>query len=168
MVRSGLRRMLHAQVWSDYYRFPINLHWYLQFIYWKMEFWCCPGVGHLHPILKPHRGVFVCTPSPTVGHLQLFQNKMTNAREMPGGMGTLGIDWAINNANLILIPSRALCTERRHRSYNEIFPNHFACNTLIVVYFTRFFIFWERMNFDLLSTCNEKSVCIKPHRRPKL
>ena len=30
-------------------------------MYWKMKFWCCPGVGHL----------------------QLFQNKMTNARQMP-------------------------------------------------------------------------------------
>ena len=30
--------------------------------------------------------------SPTVGHWQLFQNKMTNAQQMPGGMGMLGID----------------------------------------------------------------------------
>ena len=49
--------MLQARVYSDYYRFPINLHWYLQFIYWKMKFWCCPGVGHLYPILRPHRGM---------------------------------------------------------------------------------------------------------------
>ena len=31
-------------------------------------------VGHLHSIFKPD-----------VGHLQLFQNKMTNARQMPEG-----------------------------------------------------------------------------------
>ena len=64
------------RVWSDNYRFPINLHWYLQFIYWKMKFWCFPGFGVLDPILKPHGGAFF---------LQLFQNKMTNTRQMPGG-----------------------------------------------------------------------------------
>ena len=53
--------------------------WYLQLIYWKIQFWCCPGVGHLHPIFKPQRGVFVRTPGPIVWHLQLFQNKMTNS-----------------------------------------------------------------------------------------
>ena len=52
--------------------------WFLQLIYWKIQFWCCPGVGHLHPIFKPHRGVFVWTPGPTMGHLQLsFQKQMT-------------------------------------------------------------------------------------------
>ena len=55
--------------------------WYLQLIYWKIQFWCCPGVGNLHPIFKPHLGIFVWTQGPTLGHLQLsFQNKMTNAR----------------------------------------------------------------------------------------
>ena len=52
--------------------------WFLQLIYWKIQFWCCPGVGHLHPIFKQHRGVFVWTPGPTMGHLQLsFQKQMT-------------------------------------------------------------------------------------------
>ena len=77
-----MRRVLHARVYSDYYRFPINLHWHLQFIYWKMKFWCCPGVGHWHPILKPERGAFAAFPK---------QNDKcpTNAG---GRMGTLGID----------------------------------------------------------------------------
>ena len=77
-ARSDLRRVLNARVWSDYYRFPIKLHWYLQFIYCEMKFWCCPGVRHLHPILKPHRGIFVRTPGPTVEHLQLFPKKNQN------------------------------------------------------------------------------------------
>ena len=55
--------------------------------YWKIQFRCCPGVGHLHGIFKPHRGVFVqvWTPRPTVGHLQLFQKKMINTRQLPEG-----------------------------------------------------------------------------------
>ena len=62
----------------------------------KIQFWSCPGAGHLHPIFKPHRGDFVWMPGPTVGHLQLFQNKMKNARQMPKrGMGRLGVDWQI-------------------------------------------------------------------------
>ena len=42
-------------------------------------------VGHLHPIIKPHRGAFVAFPK---------QNDKcpTNTRR---GMCTLGIDWAI-------------------------------------------------------------------------
>ena len=40
----------------------------------------CPGVEHLHPIFKPHREIFVRTPGPIMGHLQLsFQNKMTKS-----------------------------------------------------------------------------------------
>ena len=52
----------------------------MSLIYRKIQIWCCPGVGHLHPFFKPHCGVFVWTPGPTGWHLQLFQNKMTNAR----------------------------------------------------------------------------------------
>ena len=47
-------------------------------------------MGHLHPIFKPYRGVFIWMPVPTVEHLQLFQNKMTNAlgeRVVGVGMG---------------------------------------------------------------------------------
>ena len=36
-----------------------------------MQFWCCPGVGHLHPIFKPRRGAFAAL---------IFQHKMTDAR----------------------------------------------------------------------------------------
>ena len=39
-----------------------------------------------------------------MGHLQLFQNKMTNVRQMPGGggagMGMFGIDRAIKNKDV--------------------------------------------------------------------
>ena len=38
--------------------------WYLQLIYWKKQFWCCPRVGQLHPIFKPHHGVFVWMSGP--------------------------------------------------------------------------------------------------------
>ena len=41
----------------------------------------------------------ICSPffSPIVGHLQLFENKMTNTRQMPrgeGGRGGGGKEWA--------------------------------------------------------------------------
>ena len=51
-------------------------------------------VGHLNPFLSPTLGFSLHEqPNATVGHLQLFQNKMTNTRQMPGGViGTLGID----------------------------------------------------------------------------
>ena len=50
--------------------------WYLQLTYWKYSFGVVPEWG-------------ICTPflSPTVGHLQLFQNKVTNTQQMPGGEG---------------------------------------------------------------------------------
>ena len=49
-------------------------------INWKYNFGVVPGW-------------VICTPflSPIAGHLQLFQNKMTNTRKMPGGGGE---DWA--------------------------------------------------------------------------
>ena len=62
-----------------------------------MKFWYCPGVGIYTLFLNLCVGFLNEPPSPTLGHLQLFQTKMTNARQMPewAGMGTLGIDWAI-------------------------------------------------------------------------
>ena len=54
----------------------------------EIQFWCCPGVGKLYPIFKPHRGAFAASPK---------QNDKypTNARgRVGGGMGMLGIDWA--------------------------------------------------------------------------
>jgi len=51
-----------------------------------------PG-GGFSPYFKPHRGFFLSTPDPTVGHLQLFQKN----DQCPGEMGTLGIDWAVKN-----------------------------------------------------------------------
>ena len=57
-------------------------------INWKYNFGIFPGWG-------------ICTPflSPIVGHLQLFQNKMTNTRQMPGGQGD-GHAWNIENVIL--------------------------------------------------------------------
>ena len=53
-------------------------------------------------ILRLSRGCPYCDildepPGLTVAHFQLFHQKikMTTAQQMPGGMGTLGIDWAI-------------------------------------------------------------------------
>ena len=48
----------------------------------------------------PPVGVLYEPPGPTVGLLKPFQKKMTNARQMPGGMGTLRIDWAIKGATV--------------------------------------------------------------------
>ena len=45
----------------------------MQLIYWKIQFWSCPGWGI--------RTLFL---SPTVGYVRLFQNKMANARRIPG------------------------------------------------------------------------------------
>ena len=76
--------------------------WHLQLIYWKMQCCCCPEVGHLHAYLfKPHCGVFVWTAQHSLRHLQLPPHQkndkcLTNAQGVGGGgMGMLGIDWAI-------------------------------------------------------------------------
>ena len=46
---------------------------------------------HLHTVLNPTVALFYKSPSPNMGNLVHFQNKMTNAQ---GGMATLGIDLA--------------------------------------------------------------------------
>ena len=70
---NDLRRVLHVSS-SDYLRFPINtvfcaFYWKLVTLlftfYWKL---LSQTLGFLHEY-----------PAPTVGDLQLFQNKMTNA-----------------------------------------------------------------------------------------
>ena len=73
----------HARVWSDYYRFPINMVFAAYLL--KNAIFVLSRVGHLHPIIKPHRGAFVAFPK---------QNDKcpTKARR---GMCTLGIGWAI-------------------------------------------------------------------------
>ena len=55
----------------------------------EIQFWCCPGVGKLYLIFKPHRGAFAPSRSPK-------QNDKypTNARGRGGGVGMLGIDGA--------------------------------------------------------------------------
>ena len=45
----------------------------------------------MHTVLNPTVGLLYEPPGPNVGHLQLFQNKVTNA--WGGGMGMLGIDF---------------------------------------------------------------------------
>ena len=56
--------------------------------FWKTsgKFWCCPGVGHLCPIFKPHRGAFAAFPK---------QNDKYPIN-MQEGKAMLGIDRAIN------------------------------------------------------------------------
>ena len=44
-----------------------------------MQFWSCPGVGHLHPILSPTIG-FCMKAQPHRGAFAAFPKKMTNAR----------------------------------------------------------------------------------------
>ena len=50
----------------------------------EMHIWCCPGVGHLYPIFKPHREAFAVFPN---------QNDKypTNAQKGGGGGGGMGI-----------------------------------------------------------------------------
>ena len=48
--------------------------------------WCCPGVGHLHPILISTVG-FCINAKPHQRAFTAFQNKMTNAQQMSGGIG---------------------------------------------------------------------------------
>ena len=59
--------------------------------------------------------LFIIWRCPGVENLQLFQNKMTNAQQMPGGgecgMGTLGIDSAI------MKKKKAVPDEIRFRSF---------------------------------------------------
>ena len=66
-ARSDLRRVPHSLVWSDYYRFPINMVFAAYLL--ETAILVLSRVGHLHPIFNPHRGVLVWTPGPTVGHL---------------------------------------------------------------------------------------------------
>ena len=60
-------------------------------MYWKMQFCCSPRVWHLHAFLKPHRGFLYEPPSLKGGQRfqQLYQRKMTNARQMGGGWARL-------------------------------------------------------------------------------
>ena len=77
-----LRKVPHA-FWSNYYRFSIRMVFAAYLL--EMHIWCCPGVGHLYPIFKPHREAFAAFPK--------GQNP-TNARKGGGGdweMGMLGI-----------------------------------------------------------------------------
>ena len=49
----------------------------------EIQFWCCPGVGHLYSIFKPHCGEFAAFPKQD-------DKYSTNARGGGGGGG----DWA--------------------------------------------------------------------------
>ena len=46
----------------------------------EIQFWCCPGVGNLYPIFKPHRVA-----------LAAFPKQNDKYRQMPGGEGG---EWA--------------------------------------------------------------------------
>ena len=61
-VRSYLCRVPHARVWSDYYRFPINIVLVSAAYLLENAILVLSRVGHLHPILKPHRGAFAAFP----------------------------------------------------------------------------------------------------------
>ena len=67
VARSDLHKVPHALVWSDYYRFPINMVFAAYLL--ETAILVLSRVGHLHPIFKPRRGVLVWTPGPTVEHL---------------------------------------------------------------------------------------------------
>ena len=54
-----LRKVPHA-FWSNYYRFSIRMVFAAYLL--EMHIWCCPGVGHLYPIFKPHREAFAAFP----------------------------------------------------------------------------------------------------------
>ena len=72
--------------WSDFYRFPINM------------------AVSAYLLENAILGFLYELPGPTVGQLQLSPPKknMTIARQMPGGMRTLGIDRATINIIFIM------------------------------------------------------------------
>ena len=51
----------------------------------EIQFWCCPGVGHLNPISKPHRGAFAA-----------FAKQSDKYPTNAWGRGGNGIDCTIN------------------------------------------------------------------------
>ena len=64
-------------------------------INWKYNFGVVPGWG-------------ICTPFLTriVGHLQLFQNKMTNTRQMPGGGGWARLELTEPLIENVILPGK--------------------------------------------------------------
>ena len=82
IITSGLERFMKgaSRVLIRLLQVPLRRH--LQLIYRKMQFWCYPGVDHLDTFQVPPWGI--------------CKNNKTNVRQMPGGMRTLKIVWAIN------------------------------------------------------------------------
>ena len=60
MARVDLRKVPHA-FWSNYYRFSIPMVFAGYLL--EMHICCCPGMGHLYPIFKPHREAFAAFPN---------------------------------------------------------------------------------------------------------
>ena len=74
---------------------------YYEILYIEKRFWKCHTPGLRFSYILPTAGT----------------DKMTNARQMPGGMGTHGIDWAISLLNTIAAIN--------HQSVLRIkFPDH--------------------------------------------
>ena len=70
----------------------------------------------MHPFLNPNLRFLYEQLGATVGQLQLFQNKMTNTRQMPGeNIGTLGIDRAIS-----WIMSLRICIQEKSSAFDKI------------------------------------------------
>ena len=70
-------------------------------------------------------GLFYEPPGPNEGHLQHFQNKMTNAQ---GGMGTLGID--LVTVFDTILTSRQM-REKLQCLYENLISNNF-CRTAVL------------------------------------
>ena len=79
----------------------------------------------LHTVLNPMVGLLYEPPGPNVGHLQHFQNKMTNAQ---GGMGTLGID--LVTVFDTILTSRQM-REKLQCFYENLISNNF-CRTAVL------------------------------------
>ena len=45
----------------------------------ETQFWCCPGLGHLNPFIKLHRGVFMnrLAPSPLTSSSTIYNNLLS-------------------------------------------------------------------------------------------
>ena len=78
----------------------------------EIQFWCCPAVGNLYPIFKPHRGAFAAFPKQNDKYL-------TNAREGGGGGG-------YGHARASILPGKlsSLCNiQYRNKTARKSFEN---------------------------------------------
>lgn len=80
---------------------------------------------------RPHRGYFVCTSCPSVGHLQPYENKMSKARQLSG-------EWIDRSAN------KAWYWKNEHRE-KKINIDHFPIRGSI------FFVLTQRWTLSYLT-----------------